>query len=66
MPVYEYRCSCGQTKEVVCKYSERPEEISCPECKGVLQIVPSCGSFVMKGYRASNGYSISEDIQNRK
>lgn len=68
MPIFEYKCSCGNEKEVICKHQERLDAIRCEKCNDPfsMELVPSFGSFVMTGYRASNGYSVSEDIQNRK
>ena len=72
MPAYTYKClMCGQEKEEIFKFSERPDCIPCEfatdgQHPASMMLIPSLSSFVMTGYRASNGYSISEDIQNRK
>ena len=72
MPIYTYKCTmCGQAKDEIFKLSERPDCIPCScatdgQHPTSMMLTPSLSSFVITGYRASNGYSISEDIQNRK
>jgi putative FmdB family regulatory protein len=49
MPLYEYRCkSCGQTFEVIQKFSDRPLK-ACRECSGSLEKLISRSSFQLKG-----------------
>lgn len=49
MPIYEYRCgSCGNTIEVIQKFSDRPLR-KCPDCAGRLEKLVSRTSFQLRG-----------------
>jgi putative FmdB family regulatory protein len=62
MPLYEYRCrSCGQTVEVIQKFSDDPINI-CQSCGGSLERLLSAPAIQFKGtgwyitdYSRSNG-----------
>lgn len=50
MPIYEYSCKiCSERVEVTRKMSERFDDYSCPKCKSEMVLVPSLGSFALKG-----------------
>lgn len=50
MPVYEYKCKCGNTLEKFYnKYSDRKDTIICKKCNGKLKLVISNTSFILKG-----------------
>jgi putative FmdB family regulatory protein len=49
MPIYEYHCeSCGQTFEVLQKFSDKPTE-KCPRCSAPVQRLLSVPALVFKG-----------------
>lgn len=49
MPIYEYQCSqCGETTEVLQKFSDAPLE-SCSACGGRVEKLMSMNSFQLKG-----------------
>lgn len=33
MPIYDFRCECGNEFEDIFSVSEMPESVTCPECK---------------------------------
>jgi putative FmdB family regulatory protein len=41
MPVYEYRCPKGHVLDILCKYSEREEEIACALCSNLAKLILS-------------------------
>jgi putative FmdB family regulatory protein len=34
MPIYEFRCSCGEQFEIMSGHAERDEKAVCPSCGG--------------------------------
>ncbi len=73
MPLYEYRCkSCGNTFEVIQKFSDRPLR-KCSECSGPLEKLVSRSSFQLKGggwfindYSSSKSGSSSSESKSKK
>lgn len=64
MPIYTYKCSCGETKSVIHRVAERPA-IACPSCQGLMAlfVTGGSGSFV-RGM--TSGKYFKEDRQRRK
>lgn len=68
MPIYEYQCPvCGHIQEEICKSTDKPETIGCAYCGEAgsdQQMIPimSVGSFVVKGFNESNGYSGGQSV----
>ncbi|UQZ89523.1 FmdB family transcriptional regulator [Deltaproteobacteria bacterium Smac51] len=49
MPIYEYQCDkCGETTEVLQKFSDNPLS-DCPCCGGPMHKLMSMNSFQLKG-----------------
>ena len=48
MPIYEYKCKCGNEREVRLPFTESDKSQTC-ECGKVMQRQMSVSSFVMKG-----------------
>ena len=49
MPIYEYQCKqCGETTEIMQKFSEAPLR-KCPACGGRVAKLMSMNSFQLKG-----------------
>jgi putative FmdB family regulatory protein len=64
MPIYTYKCACGEVKDVVHKLGERPE-ILCDACKEPMRRYATGGSgSYIKGPTASKYYM--EERRRRK
>ena len=63
MAIYEFQCQkCGYIFEEVCKISSTKISTFCPICEkrgesAIATKIMSSGSFRVKGFNASNGYS---------
>jgi putative FmdB family regulatory protein len=59
MPIYEFECrACGKEFEKFYKKITNVRFIKCPECNGpARKVMSSTGQFLIRGFRASNGYS---------
>lgn len=61
MPIYTFKCTeCFKVFDVI-TFDSSLKEHKCPDCvdsQGVR--IPTCGSFVIKGYSEKNGYSKKE------
>lgn len=55
MPLYEYRCECGEITETLRK--ESIKTIKCPECGKKAKRQMSVSHGRVKGYSAYNGYA---------
>lgn len=54
MPLYQYECtSCDENFESLADYHD---DLPCPECGAMTRKMPTCASFKIRGFRASNGY----------
>ena len=58
MPIYEYECDCGESKEVFWLKMEEKNKVLCEKCNKEMKRVLSRGNFVLKGgCWYSDGYS---------
>lgn len=62
MPIYEYACeNCGKVTQKLISFSQKTEEIECPECKGTAKNIVSTSAFHLKGGGwYSQGYGKTE------
>jgi len=58
---YEYHCkTCDETVEHICKMTDKPKHVKCPECGGMCKpIMPKVGSMFPQG-RCKGGYERSK------
>lgn len=61
MPIYEYKCECGNEKEVLLPFQDADQPQIC-ECGKVMQRKVSVSSFVMK----QTGRGMALDTLNSK
>lgn len=57
--IHEYQCcKCKKIIEKIFKQSDIiPAFLICPDCKYVMPMIISTGSFIVNGYNAKNLYS---------
>lgn len=53
MPIYEYRCDCGERIEILASF-DAPDGIECPKCGKYANKIISATSFTFKGGKPSN------------
>lgn len=40
MPLYNYACECGATKQRVCSFSQSKDVVACPKCPLTMRRAP--------------------------
>jgi putative FmdB family regulatory protein len=54
MPIYEYRCECGERFEVLTRFAERDRAQMCPACESTKTRVLVSSFAVAGGGESSN------------
>jgi putative FmdB family regulatory protein len=58
MPMYEYRCACGNEAEVYKKITDEEPQL-CKDCGAVMERLISQSTFHLKGTGWTNRFKIS-------